>query len=95
MLIAFVIMGFLASCAGIISSARTFSAQFNVGEGAEMDAISAVVLGGTTFWCRRLNLLSGFTYWRPDECGKHKIAAKVDEKAFFKHLFEVFEEGEI
>lgn len=48
MLIAFIIMGFLASCAGIISSARTFSAQFNVGEGAEMDAISAVVLGGTS-----------------------------------------------
>lgn len=48
MLIAFIIMGFLASFAGIISSARTFSAQFNVGEGAEMDAISAVVLGGTS-----------------------------------------------
>lgn len=48
MLIVFIIMGFLASCAGIISSARTFSAQFNVGEGAEMDAISAVVLGGTS-----------------------------------------------
>ena len=32
----------------ILSSARTFSGQFNVGEGAEMDAISAVVLGGTS-----------------------------------------------
>ena len=40
----FVIMGIFASCAGILSSARTFSAQFNVGEGSEMDAISAVVL---------------------------------------------------
>lgn len=44
----FVIMGFFAACAGILSSARTFSGQFNVGEGAEMDAISAVVLGGTS-----------------------------------------------
>ena len=44
----FVIMGIFASCAGILSSARTFSAQFNVGEGSEMDAISAVVLGGTS-----------------------------------------------
>lgn len=44
----FVIMGIFASCAGILSSARTFSAQFNVGEGTEMDAISAVVLGGTS-----------------------------------------------
>ena len=47
-MIVFVIMGFFAACAGIISSARTFSGQFNVGEGAEMDAISAVVLGGTS-----------------------------------------------
>ena len=44
----FIIMGFFAACAGILSSARTFSGQFNVGEGAEMDAISAVVLGGTS-----------------------------------------------
>lgn len=47
-MIVFVIMGFFAACAGIVSSARTFSGQFNVGEGAEMDAISAVVLGGTS-----------------------------------------------
>lgn len=47
-MIVFIIMGFFAACAGIISSARTFSGQFNVGEGAEMDAISAVVLGGTS-----------------------------------------------
>lgn len=44
----YLIMGFLAACAGVLSSARTFSAQFNVGEGTEMDAISAVVLGGTS-----------------------------------------------
>lgn len=47
-MIVFIIMGILASFAGILSAARTFSAQFNVGEGAEMDAISAVVLGGTS-----------------------------------------------
>lgn len=47
-LIVFSIMGFFAACAGILSSARTFSGQFNVGEGTEMDAISAVVLGGTS-----------------------------------------------
>lgn len=44
----YILMGFFAACAGILSSARTFSAQFNVGEGTEMDAISAVVLGGTS-----------------------------------------------
>lgn len=47
-MIVYVVMGFLAACAGIVSSARTFSGQFNVGEGTEMDAISAVVLGGTS-----------------------------------------------
>ena len=47
-LLVFEISGFLASCAGILSTTRTFSAQFNVGNGAEMDAISAVVLGGTS-----------------------------------------------
>lgn len=44
----FLISGFLASCAGILSASRTFSGQFSVGEGTEMDAISAVVLGGTS-----------------------------------------------
>lgn len=44
----YILMGVLAACAGIVSSARTFSGQFNVGEGTEMDAISAVVLGGTS-----------------------------------------------
>ncbi|MDR1700456.1 MAG: ABC transporter permease, partial [Lachnoclostridium sp.] len=47
-LIVFVISGFFAACAGILSAARTFSGQFSVGDGAEMDAISAIVLGGTS-----------------------------------------------
>ena len=42
----FVISGFLASIAGILTCTRTYSGQPNVGNGAEMDAISAVVLGG-------------------------------------------------
>lgn len=44
----FVISGFLASLAGILTCTRTYSGQPNVGNGAEMDAISAVVLGGTS-----------------------------------------------
>lgn len=44
----FTLSGLFAACAGILSAARTFSGQFNVGDGAEMDAISAVVLGGTS-----------------------------------------------
>lgn len=44
----YIIVGIFASCAGILSAARTSSALFSVGEGYEMDAISAVVLGGTS-----------------------------------------------
>ena len=44
----FVISGFLAAIAGILTCTRTYSGQPNVGNGAEMDAISAVVLGGTS-----------------------------------------------
>lgn len=44
----FTLSGLFAACAGILSAERTFSGQFNVGDGAEMDAISAVVLGGTS-----------------------------------------------
>lgn len=44
----FTLSGLFAACAEILSAARTFSGQFNVGDGAEMDAISAVVLGGTS-----------------------------------------------
>lgn len=44
----FLLSGIFASFAGILSASRTFSGQFSVGEGAEMDAISAVVLGGTS-----------------------------------------------
>lgn len=44
----FVISGFMAALAGILTCTRTYSGQPNVGTGAEMDAISAVVLGGTS-----------------------------------------------
>lgn len=35
-------------------------------------------------------LLSGFTYWRPDEKGPHQVAMDVDKERFFQYLFEVF-----
>lgn len=35
-------------------------------------------------------LLSGFTYWRPSEGGKHQVAMQVNKELFFKYLFEVF-----
>lgn len=46
--IVFIISGILASCAGILTVGRTFSATMILGQSAEMDAISAVVLGGTS-----------------------------------------------
>ena len=39
--------GFLAGLAGIILASRMYSGQPTAGEGAEMDAIAAVVVGGT------------------------------------------------
>lgn len=47
-LLVFVINGILAGCAGILSSSRTMVGQYSLGDGAEMDAITAVVLGGTS-----------------------------------------------
>jgi ribose transport system permease protein len=46
--IVYVIVSLFAASAGILSAARTSSALFSVGEGYEMDAISSVVLGGTS-----------------------------------------------
>ena len=47
-MMAYVICGMTAALAGIIISARVSSAQPNAGEGYEMDAIAAVVIGGTS-----------------------------------------------
>ncbi len=43
----FALMGFLASVSGIIVSARLNSAEANAGLNMEMDAICAVIMGGT------------------------------------------------
>jgi len=43
----YTISGLLASVAAIIITSRLFSAQPNAGDGYELDAIAAVVLGGT------------------------------------------------
>ncbi|WP_042273482.1 ribose ABC transporter permease [[Clostridium] dakarense] len=45
---AYTVSGVLAALAGIIITSRLFSAQPNAGTGYELDAIAAVVLGGTS-----------------------------------------------
>lgn len=47
-MLAYVVCGVTAALAGIIISARVSSAQPNAGDGYEMDAIAAVVIGGTS-----------------------------------------------
>lgn len=47
-LFVFLFSGFLAALAGVLTVARTFTASMIMGEGSEMDAIAAVVLGGTS-----------------------------------------------
>ncbi|MGN1140222.1 MAG: ABC transporter permease [Oliverpabstia sp.] len=44
----FAFSGLLAAIAGILTCGRTFSATISMGQSAEMDAIAAVVLGGTS-----------------------------------------------
>lgn len=44
----YVLVGFFAAVAGVLTAARTGSGLFSSGEGYEMDAIAAVVLGGTS-----------------------------------------------
>jgi len=44
----FTITGFLSAFAGLVLSARMFSGQPSVGEGYELDAIAACVLGGVS-----------------------------------------------
>ncbi len=46
-LLAYIISGTIAGLAGIFTSARLYSGLPTMGEGAEMDAIASVVLGGT------------------------------------------------
>lgn len=48
-MIVYIISGFLAALSGIILAARMYSGQPTVGQGFEMDAIAASVLGGTSF----------------------------------------------
>ncbi len=45
----YAISGFLAGIAGVIFTAKTASAQSNIGIGYETDAVAACVLGGTSF----------------------------------------------
>jgi len=45
---AYVFSGFMASVAGIVLASRMFSGQPTAGDAAELDAIAAVVLGGTS-----------------------------------------------
>ncbi len=44
----YAISGFLSALAGVVVTARLFSAQPTAGSGYELDAIAAVVLGGTS-----------------------------------------------
>ncbi|GAA1000327.1 ABC transporter permease [Subtercola frigoramans] len=44
------VMGLMAALAGAVQTARSASAQVGAGDGIELDAIAAVVIGGTALW---------------------------------------------
>lgn len=52
--------GFTASIAGLIETARLFSAYPTAGSGYELDSIAAVVIGGTSFFGGEGNILQTF-----------------------------------
>lgn len=54
---AFVIMGFLISIASIILTGRVAIAMPNSGQGMEMDAIAAVIIGGTSLFGGKANVI--------------------------------------
>ncbi len=45
----YAVSGLLAALAGLMSASRLYSANGKLGEGYELDAIAAVILGGTSF----------------------------------------------
>lgn len=47
-LIVYTLSGLMAAVSGVVLASRMFSGQPTAGEGAEMDAIAAVVIGGTS-----------------------------------------------
>lgn len=47
-LLVYTLSGLMAAISGIVLASRMFSGQPTAGEGAEMDAIAAVVIGGTS-----------------------------------------------
>lgn len=48
-MVVYIIIGFLSAMSGIVLCARMYSGQPTLGNGFELDAIAAVVLGGTSF----------------------------------------------
>jgi ribose transport system permease protein len=48
-IISYTLMGFLSALSGIVLCARMYSGQPTLGQGFEMDAIAAAILGGTSF----------------------------------------------
>ena len=59
-LLVFVLCGFLTSTAAVIQTARMSSASPNAGSGLELQAIAAVVIGGTSLMGGRGSVVSSF-----------------------------------
>jgi len=59
-LLVFALCGFLTSAAAVIQTARMSSASPNAGSGLELQAIAAVVIGGTSLMGGRGSVISSF-----------------------------------
>ena len=55
LIVVYGISGFLSGLGGVMTASRLYSAQGRLGEGYELDAIAAVILGGTELFRRGWN----------------------------------------
>jgi ribose transport system permease protein len=49
LIVVYALSGFLAALGGVMTASRLYSANGQLGSGYELDAIAAVILGGTSF----------------------------------------------
>lgn len=57
---AFLLTGFAAALAGLLYSGMMQTARFNYGEGVELQAIAAVILGGTSLFGGKASIIGTF-----------------------------------
>ena len=77
----YVLIGLFCGLSGLIWSARLGSAAATLGSGFEMDAIAAVVIGGTSM-SGGVGTVGGTFYWSFNYWGNHKRSESYGHQFF-------------